>query len=260
MKILPASFTRLSLLASVTFLIFVQSIVSAQQKEKGRFQSVFNPASATWNIEWPGRISQYDLVYLSPPVDPMQGLPLGNGDLGVLFWCENSSIIAAVNKSDLWDDALFGPFHNWKGEEEDLSTTQRHACRIVIDFRYPVFNTLYLTDFKAKLNLADGSLSLEAASAFGTVSLKAFIDHKSGLLFYDLKSDLNEDIPVEISVERFGSRTFSHWYSQINRDASIGLSGTEAVADTNCIFITQKLSSGTFAAGGGSYSEKRPQC
>jgi hypothetical protein len=51
-------------------------------------------------------------------------------------------------------------------------------------------------------------------------------------------------------VERFGSRTFSHWYSQINRDASIGLSGTETSADTDGVFITQKLSSGTFASGG----------
>ena len=73
---------------------------------------------------------------------------------------------------------------------------------------------------------------MNAESAFGKVSLKAFVDHKSGLLFYDLGSDLKEDVPVEISVERFGSRTFSHWYSQINRDASIGLSGTEAVADS----------------------------
>ena len=114
----------------------------------------------------------------------------------------------------------------------------------------PLFNTLYIKDFKAKLNLADASLTLEAASAFGKVTLKAFVDHKTGLLFYDLGSDLNEDLPVTVAVERYGSRTFSHWYSQINRDASIGLSGTEAFADANNIFVTQKLSSGTFAAGG----------
>ena len=212
-------------------------------------KSAFDPKTATWNIEWPGRVSQYDLVYLTPPHDPMEGIPLGNGDVGALFWCEDSKLIAVVNKSDLWDDAKFSPFLNWNRKEEDYNTTQRHACRIIIDFKFPVFNVMYLSGFKAKLNLADASISIESTSAFGKVSFKAFVDHKTGVLFYDLDSDLNEDVPVNITVERFGSRTFSHWYNQINRDVSIGLAGTEVIADNNGTFITQKLTSGTFAVG-----------
>jgi alpha-L-fucosidase 2 len=213
-------------------------------------RSAFNPKEFQWDISWPGRLSQYDLVYKSPPIDPMQGIPLGNGDIGTLLWCEDSKIIIAVNKCDLWDDATFGPFNNWSGKEEDYSTTQRHACRIIIDFKFPVFNTFYLSDFKAKLNLADASLTLDGESPFGKVSLKAFVDHESGVLVYELGSDLNENMPVEIAVERFGSRTFSHWYSSINRDASIGLSGTEAFSDDKSVYITQKLQNGTFAVGG----------
>ncbi|MEZ5107304.1 MAG: hypothetical protein R2757_22555 [Draconibacterium sp.] len=224
--------------------------ISAQQATNEKIQSSFNPKTGEWEIAWPGRVSQYDLTYLSPPKDPLQGIPLGNGEIGVLFWCEDSKIIAVINKSDLWDDAAFGPFHNWSGKEEDYSTTQRHACRIIIDFKFPVFSVMYLSDFQAKLNLSDASLSLEAVSPFGKVGLKAFVDHESGTLFYDLNSDLNEDIPLELIVERFGSRTYSHWYSQINRDASIGLSGTEAFADNDGAFITQKLTTGTFAVGG----------
>ena len=239
------------IILTLSLCLLMGNSASAKQPEPTKtIQSAFNPKTATWDISWPGRVSQYDLVYLSPPIDPLQGIPLGNGEVGVLFWCEDSRIIAVVNKSDLWDDAKFGPFHNWSGEEEDYSTTQRHACRIVIDFKLPVFNTLYLSGFKAKLNLADASLNIEGTSAFGKVKLKAFVDHQSGLIFYDLQSDLNENIPVNVTVERFGSRTFSHWYSQINRDATIGLSGTEAMADNYGVCITQKLSSGTFAAGG----------
>jgi alpha-L-fucosidase 2 len=250
MKVKPTIVIRLLLLTAAIWVLPIQSVYSKQPESVKRIQSVFNPKSATWDITWPGRVSQYDLVYLSPPVDPLQGIPLGNGETGVLFWCEDSKLIAVVNKSDLWDDAKFGPFHNWNGEEEDYSTTQRHACRIVIDFKFPVFNTLYLTGFKAKLNLADGSLSLEGSSAFGKVGLKAFLDHQSGILFYELTSDLNENVPVDVAIERFGSRTFSHWYHQINRDATIGIAGTEAIADNSGAYITQKLSSGTFAAGG----------
>jgi len=250
MEIKINRFNKLLILTVVISMMTALSGSAKKPDSEPKTVSAFDPKTATWNISWPGRISQYDLVYLSPPVDPMQGIPLGNGEVGVLFWCEDSKIIAVVNKSDLWDDAAFGPFHNWDGKEEDYSTTQRHACRIVIDFKLPVFNPLYVSGFKAKLNLADGSLSLEGSSPFGKVGLKAFVDHQSGNLFYELTSDLSENIPVEIAVERFGSRTFSHWYHQINRDASIGTTGTEAVADDNGAYITQKLSTGTFAAGG----------
>jgi alpha-L-fucosidase 2 len=240
---------------SISILLFLTagalSSTAYCQKGSGKpVSSSFNPLSSEWNISWPGRVSKYDLVCLSPPADPMQGIPLGNGETGVLFWCEDSKIIAAVNKSDLWDDAPFGPFHNWSSKEEDLSTTLRHACRIVFDFRDPVFSPLYLTGFKARLNLADGSLIMDASSPFGKVGLKAIVDHKTGMLFFNLISDLNEDHPVNVILERFGSRTYSHWYSQINRDAAIGLSGTEAFAGNEGVFISQKLSTGTFAAGG----------
>ena len=250
MKTNSISYIQLLILTLALSILKVYPASAKQPASLKPIQSTFNPKTATWDISWPGRVSQYDLVYLSPPVDPLQGIPLGNGEVGVLFWCEDSKIIAVVNKSDLWDDAKFGPFHNWSGEEEDLSTTQRHACRIVIDFKLPVFNTLYITGFKAKLNLADGSLTLKGESAFGKVSLNAFVDHQTGLLLYDVKSELNENIPVEIAIERFGSRTFSHWYHQISRDATIGLSGSEAFADNNGAYITQKLASGTFAVGG----------
>jgi len=237
---------------TASIVCFCSCIVAYAQQvtETENVRSAFNPKTAQWNIAWPGRISQYDLAYLSPPIDPLQGIPLGNGEVGALFWCDDSKIIAVINKSDLWDDAAFGPFRNWNPKEEDYSTTQRHACRIIIDFKFPVFNTLYLSGFKAKLHLADASLNLEAASPFGKVSLGAFVDHETGTLFYDLNSDLNEDVPIEIAVERFGSRTYSHWYSQVNRDASIGLSGTEAKADQSGAYIMQELSSGTFAVGG----------
>lgn len=211
--------------------------------------SAFDPTCAQWNIAFPGRVAQHDLVYQSPPIDPMQGIALGNGDVAALAWCEGSKIILVVNKCDLWDDSQTGKFETWD-EKYDYYTTQRQACRIEIDFKFPVFDTLYLSDFKARLNLADASMSLSSTSPFGAASLTAFIDHQSGILFCDLGSSFQENVPLEISIERFGSRTFSMWYARMKQDASIGLSGTEALADARGAYLTQKLTSGTFAVGG----------
>ena len=242
-------------LIGALFLVFSLPIVaSAKGSLKGsweplnRIKTAFDPKLASWNIAWPGRISQYDLVYKSPPIDPMQGIALGNGDVAALVWCEESKIVIVLNKCDLWDDSQTGKPETWD-EKYDFYTTQRQACRIEIDFKFPVFNTFYLTDFKARLNLADATLSLTGSSPFGDLNLKAFIDHQSGILFCDLGTSFKEDVPLKISMDHIGSRTFSMWYTRMRRDANIGLQGTEASADGNSVFLTQKLTGGTFAVG-----------
>ena len=91
------------------------------------FHPAFNLQTNSWEISWPERVSRHDVVYLSPPTDPMQGMPVGNGDVGVLCWCEDTKIILAINKCDLWDDAPFARFHTWKPDEDERNTTLR-AC------------------------------------------------------------------------------------------------------------------------------------
>ena len=212
-------------------------------------KSAFDPATGQWQIAWPGRVARYDLVYQSPPSDPMQGIPLGNGDVGALAWCESSRLIFAINKCDLWDDAAYGRFHNWSPSEEENATTLRHACRLIIDFQHPVFDVFYLTKFNARLNLADARLSLDVSGPFGRATVQAYIGHGDGLLYGDVQYELAEGLAPLFLLERYGSRTFSHWYALVNRDAGIGLAGTGARAGAEGMSIWHSLSTGTFAVG-----------
>jgi hypothetical protein len=211
--------------------------------------SNFDPRQGTWQIDWPGRISRHDLVYQTPPSDPMQGLPIGNGEIGVLCWCEGSKIIFAVNKSDLWDDAEIERFHNWAAKEEEFSTTLRHAGRIILDFKLPIFDLFYLSDFNGRLSLADGSIRLGVEGPFGKATIKAFVDHATGTFCCEVESRLKEEVELDLRLERFGSRTFSHWYGLVNRNACLGLGGTKAGCDKKDIYLTHKLTTGTFAVG-----------
>jgi hypothetical protein len=234
-----------------TCMIFMANLYSQNPNTENPnlIKSAFDPKSAEWQIAWPGRISQYDLVYNSPPKDALQGIPLGNGETGVLVWCESSKIIMVVNKSDLWDDSRTGSPDSWS-ERDDYYTTLRHGARIIIEFKFPIFETMYLSEFHARLSLADATLMLETTSPFGKVNLKAFVDHQSGVFCYDLATDFKEDIPLEIILERFGSRTYSMWYTRVERDAAIGLDGTESFASDRTVYLTQKLLNGSFAIGG----------
>lgn len=244
MKIINIKFT-------IIFFFLIVLSVYCQDPSAGSYdtiESAFNPKTSEWQIGWPGKINQYDLVYNSPPLDALQGIPLGNGEVGALIWCEGSKIIIVINKSDLWDDSRTGNPDSWS-ERDDYYTTLRHAARVIIDFKVPIFETMYISSFNGRLNLAEATAFLEADSPFGKISMKAFVDHETGLFNYELVSDLNENFPLEISLERFGSRTYSMWYDRVERDASIGLSGTEVFADSNKVFLTQKLLNGAFAVG-----------
>ena len=146
----------------------------AQAAQSG--STPFDRETGEWRIGWPGRVAKHDLVYLTPPGDPTQGIPLGSGDVGVLCWTEGSKLILALNKSNLWDDAAFGRFENWAPGQEDVSTALRHAGRLVVDFKLPVFDPFYLSDFEARLSLADATLRVRAAGPFGSVSVILRVD------------------------------------------------------------------------------------
>ncbi len=92
--------------------------------------SAFDPSTGAWSIAWPGRVSRHDLVYLSPPEDPTQGIPLGNGDVGALVWTEGSRIVIVLNKCDLMDDATFeAPLRNWAPEHAAPAPPRARAGR-----------------------------------------------------------------------------------------------------------------------------------
>jgi len=182
-------------------------------------------------------------------MDPMQGMPLGNGDVGALIWCESSRIVVVLNKCDLWNDAPTGRFQLGNKAAEEDCTALKHGGRLVIELGLPVLDILYLSDFQGRISLADASASFTASSPFGTVSFDAFVAHDSGVLHAALHTDLTEKVPVEVTLERYGSRAFSRWYSHVNRDATIGLEGTRASATKSAACLTHELSGGTFGIG-----------
>ncbi len=235
------SFIRIAALG----IFLAASLAGARAVPSG--QTPFDRETGEWRIGWPGRIAKHDLVYLTPPGDPTQGIPLGSGDVGVLCWTEGSKLILALNKSNLWDDAAFGRFENWAPGQEDVSTALRHAGRLVVDFKLPVFDPFYLSDFEARLSLADATLRVRAAGPFGSLSVLLRVTQPDGFILCRVKNELREKTRLEAVLERFGSRTFSHWYRQVNRDPEIGLPGTRSAAGEGLVFLTHRLTTGTFA-------------
>jgi hypothetical protein len=194
-----------------------------------------------WEIAWPERLSQHDVVYLSPPEDPTLGLPIGNGDLGALVWTTDREIVLAINKCDTWDDNKPAPFHHWGRLEEENHTTLRHGARLVIDWDCPAFDLIYQQDFQGRLELAPAMASLQATTPFAKVSVSSYISADPAVLVVRCETSATEAFAPRVKLERWGSRVFGHWYTQVVRDPARGLEGTETTIEQKRIVIQQKL-------------------
>ncbi len=222
-------------------------VAAAATPPGASLESPYSIQDGTWNIAWPERLSQHDVVYLSPPEDPALGLPIGNGDVGALLWTTDRALVIAINKNDVWDDAKPGAFHNWGASEEGHRTSQRHCGRLIVDFGSPVFDLLYQKNFEARLEMATATATLHAETPFADVRMSSLLSapHKVLAVRCELKSE--DPSGIRATLERWGSRTFAHWYAQVNRDPSIGLDGTASNIERGRVVIRQKLRTMDFA-------------
>lgn len=176
----------------------------------------------------------------------MEGLPIGNGTLGALIWTEGSRLIAALNHSELWDDAPHRGFKNWSEAQEEHQTTLRHAGRLILDFGQPLFDPWYLQDCRGRLSLGDATASLSVRTPFGGADISAYVSQDHQVLVVKGTASSAESIGRTMTLERWGSRTFAHWYAHVRRDPSFGLGGTETTIDDQRLMVTQKTRSGHF--------------
>jgi len=214
----------------------------------------FRPGNGAWDAPWPQRISQHDIVCLSPPMEPMQGLALGNGDVGALVWCEPRRLVMVVNKCDLWDDLPdddLAEMHREAPHWEDRHTALRHGCRLELDLVLPLLDSWYLTDFEARLDLARGRARVHAVSPLGTVDAEVFVSAADKVVAVSYAIQTQEPIRPRVVVERWGSRTFNGWYNQHQPDASVGLAGTETEVDGQVLLLHQQFRDLRFAVATG---------
>ena len=191
-------------------------------------------------------LEHHDLVFQSPIDDPTYGIPIGDGRTGCLIWPEADKLVFAVNNTDLWDfQDTRESFRNHASEDEERCTSLRHAGRLELRFDAPVFDLLYQTDYEARLSLQDARVNLRARTPFSDISIQAFASHDSAVTVITCEAQTRDAAPT-VLLERWGSRTFAHWYSAVKRDPTFGLSGTETITEGNAIFITQELSGNAF--------------
>ncbi|HEY3082983.1 MAG TPA: glycoside hydrolase N-terminal domain-containing protein [Chloroflexota bacterium] len=199
------------------------------------------------SVDYASFLSRHDLVYLAPVPDGVDGLPLGNGDLGAMVWTPPDHLRLQVNKVDLWDDGPPGPFTSWGEEDEEVSTMLRSAATLAIGHGLPVFDRLYLTDFEARLRLAEAAVELRSETPFARAAAELFASQAAGVLVVRYRDATEEALPRRLELARWGTRSLLHGFSRVKRDVPLSLTGTAAGADGTHLWIEQPLRALRFA-------------
>ena len=204
------------------------------------------------NVDYPAYLSKHDLVYESPPEVPFDGIPLGDGETGALLWTSGDAVRFELGRSDLWDDGPERPFDPWGAEDEEVATALRAAGSLTLNAGLPIFDRFYLDDFQLRLQLFGATARMRTKTPLGSAEMEAFACRAAkrgepGVLVVDYRDELTEPVSREVSLERWGTRVFGHWYRLVRRDASLGLGGTSSGVDGDVAWLSQETRSGTFA-------------
>jgi len=145
------------------------------------------------------KTARYDIVWETPSKDHTGSMPLGNGDLSVNCWVEDSGdLIFYIGKTDSWDD----------------NGRLLKVGRVRIQLDPPPLTPL--EQFQQKLSLVDGTFTVRFRAGNKTISMQLWVDANHPVIEVDIKSD--HSIAASASIEM--------WRTKKDTLASIEVSDT----------------------------------
>lgn len=186
-------------------------------------------------------LRKHDVVYHSPAYKAKEGLPIANGCFGGMLYHSEHSVRWMQNHTDAIDFAPGGHFHAWAGESEEINTAPVSCGEISISDGMPSFEWVYLTDYEARLNLADGCAELKSSTPFSSWKCRAFAVQEPCVTVFEAEASSDEPVERTVRLEKWSSPNFFHYYEQIVPDHSKNLNNIEAGTKDSCIYLHQHL-------------------
>lgn len=187
-------------------------------------------------------LERHRVIYESPPTKGFEAIPLGNGSQTAMIWHSDRSIEIYLNDCDAYDLAPDGEFRAWSWEGEERQCAQVSVGHISIEEATPAFDRNYLKSYRAELDLGRATMKLHSETPFTTWSVSAFCAREPSVLVVDISIHSAEPLKRCIRLERWGTRSFAHYYEQIVDDPAIRLAGGEAGIRRGCAFVAQSFS------------------
>jgi alpha-L-fucosidase 2 len=155
-------------------------------------------------------VSKHDFVFAAPAKEPLEGLLLGNGDLGASVWADGETLVFTLGKNDVWDRRLntrhdspviacdeliarvsrgewkFGDVYYSQPVEGNYSPTPKPVGQVRLSGLGPISNL--------RLRLSDATLTFETPGGQATF----FVERNRNLMLIRLPAEAAKDLRVEL--------------------------------------------------------------
>lgn len=126
--------------------------------------------------------SRYNVTWNSPGKDYTSSMPLGNGDISLNAWTEESGdLVFYIGKTDSWD--------------ENGRLLKIGCVRVKIDHLSPSM----LTKFKQTLNLADASIQINMGNSKNKIKMRLWVDANNPVIHLEISS--NKSVTATAYIE-----------------------------------------------------------
>lgn len=191
-------------------------------------------------------LRKHDVLYKTPAYEGYDGMPFGNGDIGGMLFNTRDSLRLVVNKVDTFDDRPPGNFGAWGWEDEEKNTALVSCGVLSISDTLPSFDRLYLKQYEQRMNLAEASIRVKSATPFSEYAVRIFASHKYNVIAMEVETSSAEEVERTVSLQRWGSRNFFHYYENFVDNPALKMDGTQSGHLGGCIYVRQKLSDLSF--------------
>lgn len=147
---------------------------SAMQNANG---NVVAFSGSSMNVDHAGHVSQHDVVYLRPPTEGADGMPIGDGDLGAMVWCPGH-LQLQMQKTDLWADPPTAAREGGTGLE--VFWRQPSAGRISLHSEPALMESP--RKFEQRLSLYSGIITLQSETDAGSCQATVFASATTGVI------------------------------------------------------------------------------
>jgi hypothetical protein len=154
--------------------------------------------------------TNHDFIFPQPPTEPLQGVLLGNGDLGVSVWAEGNTLVFSLGKNDVWDRRMntshdkpvvtldqviervtkgewdFENFYQSQPSAHNFSPTPKPVGQLRLSGLGAISNL--------HLRLADATLTFDTPAGPVTV----FVEHERNLLLVRLPARAAKSMRAEL--------------------------------------------------------------
>ena len=168
-------------------------------------------------------LRQHDFVYEKAPEEWRDGIPMANGDMGVMIWGDGAPLHVALDQGNVWElreyprdpkrfnyktlremiaagdnEKLLALFDAGHRDGKTVQPTRLPMPKMVIDFGEGAKN------FNARLELHDAVTRGGMKFAAGTVEWTAFVHSDHNLFVFDYtRTGRAAEPEARISLERF---------------------------------------------------------